>query len=100
MITLDQLKHKLAAGRISRRGFMEGALALGATVAGAELMMGKALAAPSKGGTYKQALTGGASTDSLAPANDEELADWPEINFDAIRRPRNGAGDNRANQAG
>jgi peptide/nickel transport system substrate-binding protein len=68
MITLDQLKQKLAAGKISRRGFMEGALALGATVAGAELMMGKALAAPSKGGTYKQGLTGGATTDSLDPA--------------------------------
>jgi peptide/nickel transport system substrate-binding protein len=68
MITIDQLKQKLAAGRISRRSFMEGALALGATVAGAELMMGRALAAPSKGGTYKQGLTGGASTDSLDPA--------------------------------
>ncbi len=68
MITLDQLKQKLAAGRISRRGFMEGALALGATVAGAELMMGKALAAPSKGGSFKQGLTGGATTDSLDPA--------------------------------
>ena len=68
MITIDQLKQKLTAGSISRRGFMEGALALGATVAGAELMMGKALAAPNKGGTYKQALTGGASTDSLDPA--------------------------------
>jgi peptide/nickel transport system substrate-binding protein len=68
MTTLDQLKQKLAAGRISRRSFMEGALALGATVAGAELMMGKALAAPSKGGTYKQALTGGASSDSMDPA--------------------------------
>ncbi|MCH8168294.1 MAG: twin-arginine translocation signal domain-containing protein, partial [Proteobacteria bacterium] len=64
MITLEQLKAKLAAGRISRRGFMEGALALGATVAGAELMMGKALAGPSKGGTFIQALTGGATTDS------------------------------------
>jgi len=69
MITLDQLKQKLASGRISRRGFMEGALALGATVAGAEMMMGKALAAtPKKGGTYLQALTGGASSDSLDPA--------------------------------
>ena len=68
MITLEQLKAKLAAGRISRRGFMEGALALGATVAGAELMMGKALAGPSKGGTFIQALTGGATTDSLDPA--------------------------------
>jgi peptide/nickel transport system substrate-binding protein len=68
MLTIDQLKQKLAAGRISRRGFMEGALALGTTVAAAELMMGKALAAPSKGGTYKQALTGGATSDSLDPA--------------------------------
>ncbi len=68
MITLDQLKQKLAAGRIGRRSFMEGALALGATVAGAELMMGKALAGPSKGGTFKQALTGGSSSDSLDPA--------------------------------
>ena len=31
-------------------------------------MMGKALAAPSRGGTYVQALTGGSSTDSLDPA--------------------------------
>ena len=38
---------------LSRRGFMEGALALGATVAGAEIMMGKALAAPAKGGKGK-----------------------------------------------
>ena len=68
MITLDQLKQKLAAGQISRRSFMEGALAIGATVAGAELMMGEALAAPQKGGTYKQALTGGATSDSLDPA--------------------------------
>jgi len=32
------------------------------------MMMGKALAAPSKGRTYKQALTGGATSDSLDPA--------------------------------
>jgi peptide/nickel transport system substrate-binding protein len=68
MITLDQLKQKLADGKISRRGFMEGALALGTTVAAAEMMMGKAVAAPSKGGTFKQGLTGGASTDSMDPA--------------------------------
>ena len=68
MITIDQLKQKLSVGRISRRSFMEGALALGATVAGAEMMMGKALAAPSKGGTFKQGLTGGATTDSMDPA--------------------------------
>ena len=32
----ERLKQKLAAGQISRRGFMEGALAIGATVAGAD----------------------------------------------------------------
>jgi len=68
MVSIDQLKDKLAAGKISRRSFMEGALALGTTVAVAEMMMDKALAAPSKGGTYKQALTGGATSDSLDPA--------------------------------
>jgi len=35
MISIDQLKDKLAAGKISRRSFMEGALALGTTVAAA-----------------------------------------------------------------
>ncbi|GMG81133.1 ABC transporter substrate-binding protein [Paralimibaculum aggregatum] len=68
MITLETLKAQLKAGRIDRRRFMEGALTLGATVAGAEAMMGRALAAPSSGGTYKQALTGGATSDSMDPA--------------------------------
>ncbi|HUF87973.1 MAG TPA: ABC transporter substrate-binding protein [Thermohalobaculum sp.] len=69
MTTLDELKHKLVAGRVSRRTFMEGAMALGASVAAAEMMMGRALAAmPQRGGTYRQALTGGATSDSLDPA--------------------------------
>jgi len=68
MTTIDNLKSQLAAGRISRRHFMEGALALGVSVAAAETMMGQALAAPSRGGTYLQALTGGASSDVLDPA--------------------------------
>ena len=33
MITLERLKQKLVDGQISRRSFMEGALAVGATVA-------------------------------------------------------------------
>ena len=84
MITLDQLKQMLAAGRIGRRSFMEGALALGATVAGAELMMGKALAAPSKGGTFVQGLTGGATTDSLDPAKTLDTF-MQNINFGQLR---------------
>ncbi|MFQ5566508.1 MAG: ABC transporter substrate-binding protein, partial [Paracoccaceae bacterium] len=74
MITLDQLKWMLAAGRLSRRGFMEGALALGATVAGAEMMMGKALAAtPKKGGTLRLGIGHGSTTDSMDPATYENL---------------------------
>lgn len=69
MTTLDDLKLKLAAGRISRRTFMEGAIALGASAVLAEGMMGRALAAtPQRGGTFKQGLTGGATSDSLDPA--------------------------------
>jgi peptide/nickel transport system substrate-binding protein len=69
MTTLDDLKRRLTQGRISRRTFMEGAIALGASAATAELTMSQALAAtPKKGGTYMQALTGGATSDSLDPA--------------------------------
>lgn len=69
MTTIKTLETMFKAGRISRRGFMEGAVALGATVLAAETMMGKALAAaPSKGGTFKQGLTGGASSDEMDPA--------------------------------
>jgi len=84
MITLDQLKQKLAAGQISRRSFMEGALAVGATVAGAELMMGTALAAPQKGGTFVQGLTGGATTDSLDPAKSLDTY-MINVNFGQLR---------------
>jgi len=74
MITLDQLKQQFAAGRLSRRGFMEGALALGATVAGAKSMMGKALAAtPKKGGTLRLGIGHGSTTDNLDPATYENL---------------------------
>ena len=69
MATLEQLKRQLMEGRISRRGFMEGAIALGVGVAAAEMMMGEALAAtPKRGGHFVQALTGGATSDSLDPA--------------------------------
>ncbi|MGF1501416.1 MAG: ABC transporter substrate-binding protein [Paracoccaceae bacterium] len=68
MLTLEGLKAALRAGRISRRQFMEGALLTGAGVAAAEMMASQALAQPSRGGTYIQALTGGASSDVLDPA--------------------------------
>ena len=65
---LDQLKGQLADGKLSRRRFMEGALALGATVVVAERMMGEALAAPNSGGSFRQGLTGGGTSDTLDPA--------------------------------
>ncbi len=68
MIDLKTLKAELTAGRIDRRRFMEGALGLGATVVVAETMASEALAAPQTGGTYIQALTGGATSDVLDPA--------------------------------
>ena len=68
MEKLDQLKGQLAEGKVSRRRFMEGALALGATVVAAERMMGEALAAPQSGGSFRQGLTGGGTSDTLDPA--------------------------------
>ncbi|MEM9441663.1 MAG: ABC transporter substrate-binding protein, partial [Pseudomonadota bacterium] len=68
MKKLDQLKGQLAEGKLSRRRFMEGALALGATVVAAERMMGEALAAPKAGGSFRQGLTGGGTSDTLDPA--------------------------------
>ena len=69
MYELKNLKSMLTAGRIGRRDFMMGALAMGATVSAASLMADKALAAtPKKGGKLREAITGGASGDSLDPA--------------------------------
>ncbi|TVQ53982.1 MAG: ABC transporter substrate-binding protein [Rhodobacteraceae bacterium] len=69
MTPLDKLKADLRAGRVSRRRFMEGALALGLAVPAAEGLMAQAKAAtPQTGGTFRQALTGGSSSDSMNPA--------------------------------
>ena len=54
---------------VTRREFMQRALAAGATVAMATSIYDSALAAtPKKGGHFRQALTGGATTDVLDPA--------------------------------
>ncbi len=70
---MKQLEHYaglLSRGKIGRREFMGRALALGATTALATSMASKAAQAmgPKKGGHYKQALTGGATSDVLDPA--------------------------------
>ncbi|MEM7224795.1 MAG: ABC transporter substrate-binding protein [Pseudomonadota bacterium] len=69
MYELKKLKSMLTAGRIGRRDFMMGALAMGVTVSAASAMATKAMAAtPKQGGKMRQALTGGGSGDSLDPA--------------------------------
>ena len=69
MDKLTTLKSRYAAGRISRRGFMEGALALGMTVAGASTFTATVAAAtPKRGGTFRLGLGGASTTDSLDPA--------------------------------
>jgi peptide/nickel transport system substrate-binding protein len=68
MSEIDRLTQGLKAGRVSRRRFMEGALALGLAVPAAEGLMHAAHAAtPKRGGAFRQALTGGGSSDSLDP---------------------------------
>lgn len=66
---IDDLKNKVVKGRMNRRDFMQNALAAGVTVAAATTLYDSALAmTPKKGGHYKQALTGGATSDKLDPA--------------------------------
>ena len=68
MADLKKLTADLKAGTISRRRFMQTAMAAGVTMTAAEGVMNKALAAPKTGGKFIQALTGGATGDSLDPA--------------------------------
>lgn len=56
--------------KISRRQFVKGLSALGITAAlSPSFLSGNAMAGtPQKGGTFRQAMTGGATSDSLDPA--------------------------------
>ncbi len=66
---IKNLEARLTEGRIGRREFLQGATALGVSMAVATTLAGKVQAAtPKKGGHYKQALTGGATSDVLDPA--------------------------------
>ena len=66
---LEELKSSFLSGKTDRRGFMRGATALGLSVAAATQYVDKAQAAtPKKGGRLRQAITGGATSDSLEPA--------------------------------
>ena len=67
---LSWLEERLRDGKISRREFMGRALALGATFAIATSIASTALQAqtPKKGGRLRLATTGGATSDTLDPA--------------------------------
>ena len=70
MSALHYLEKMFKEGRISRRQFLAQAAVLGLTAAvSPSLLPRKAEAAvPKKGGHFKQAITGGSTTDSLDPA--------------------------------
>lgn len=67
---LKQLAAMTVSGSLNRRAFMSRAAALGASTAMAGSFLGTAAraATPQKGGTFKVAISGGQSTDSLDPA--------------------------------
>jgi peptide/nickel transport system substrate-binding protein len=67
---LDLLTSGIASGRVTRRRFMEGALALGIGAAAADgLWLATARAAtPMKGGRFRVGLDDGNTTDSMDPA--------------------------------
>ena len=72
MITIDKLSKLYSTGKISRRDFMQGATAMGVTVAAASSMAFQAQAStPKKGGTFRLAMGHGSTTDSLDPATYE-----------------------------
>jgi len=69
MRNLDTYKDMLAAGKMTRRDFVQLAIALGATTALATSMAGQVLAAtPKKGGRLRLGIGHGSTSDSLDPA--------------------------------
>lgn len=70
MMDLEKLKSLAAKGKVTRREFIQFALATGVTVVAAETMFAKALRAePKRGGSAKFGLAHGATTDALEPGN-------------------------------
>lgn len=63
------MKKLAAKGKMSRRDFVQLAIAAGVTAVAAETMFVKAvLAEPKKGGRFRMAVGSGATTDTLDPA--------------------------------
>ena len=68
-MTIEHQLRKLAGSSgMTRRGFMQRALALGATTALATTLADQAFAQPKKGGRFRVGLGHGATSDSLDPA--------------------------------
>ena len=66
MYSIDKLKGLFSSGKIGRRDFIQGAVALGATITAATSMSSSILAAtPKKGGTLRLAMSSGTTTDIL-----------------------------------
>ena len=73
-MTVEHELKKLASQKgVTRRRFMERALALGATTALATTLANNAFAAPKKGGRLRVGLGHGSTTDSMDPATFENL---------------------------
>lgn len=72
MSKINKLEEMYKAGTISRREFMKRTATIGMVLAGPGIMaVGSAQAAPKKGGTFRQGLGHGSTTDSLNPATHE-----------------------------
>ena len=70
MRALDHLQKLFSKGKITRRQFLAQATALGLTMAASSALLPKkaTAAVPKKGGYFKQAITGGSTSDTLDPA--------------------------------
>ncbi len=65
---IKDIQHSFESGKLSRRSFMTGALAMGISLTAASAILNKVEAAtPKKGGRLRVGLTGGATTDTLDP---------------------------------
>ena len=72
MEQINTLTQRLASGKLTRRDFMQGALAMGLSVSAASMIVSKAEAAtPKSGGRLRQAFSSGSTTDSLDPLTNE-----------------------------
>ena len=65
---LRDIQQSFESGKLTRRSFMQGALAMGVSMTAASAILNRVEAAtPKKGGRLRVGLTGGATTDTLDP---------------------------------